>query len=74
MGTLKVFASVPICNFTGQSLTRHDNDANTLVLESILPNFFLCKHKIFPFFALPFYRNFFICYKHSSLTAKIGKQ
>ena len=48
------------------------------VHESILPNFFLCKRIIFPFFAVKlghfivntYYR---ICYKHSSLRAKMGK-
>ena len=46
------------------------------VQESI---FFLCKCIIFPFFAVKLGHfivntSFFICYKHSSLTTKIGKQ
>ncbi len=47
--------------------------------KSILPNFFLHKKKIFLHFlllrlAVLKYRHFFLCYKHSSLTAKIGKR
>ena len=47
--------------------------------ESILPNLFSSKTHLFPFFAIK--RGhfkvkicFFICYKHSSLTAKIEKR
>ena len=41
--------------------------------------FFILKRIVFPFFAVKLghvivYSSLFICYKHSSLTAKIGKQ
>ncbi len=49
-----------------------------LISESILPNFFLCKTKIFFRFsllslAIQSTDNIFLCYKHSNLTTKIRK-
>jgi hypothetical protein len=46
--------------------------------ELILPNFILRKTKIFQFFAIKLghfeLETIFSCYKHSSLTTKIGKR